>query len=68
MPIYEYKCPECGTAFEKLCRSASQGDDQQTCPHCGCQKADRILSRVGSVRGGSGGGASSCGPAGSGFS
>ena len=68
MPIYEYKCPECGAGFEKLCRSWNQGERQQTCPKCGCDKAGRVLSRIGSVRAGGGGGDPSCGPANSGFS
>lgn len=68
MPIYEYKCPECGAGFEKLCRSSNQGERQETCPKCGCDKAGRVLSRVGSVRAGREGGAPSCGPASSRFS
>jgi putative FmdB family regulatory protein len=68
MPIYEYKCPECGAGFEKLCRSVSQGEGQESCPKCGCDKAGRVLSRVGSVRTGDGGGDASCGPVNSGFS
>ena len=67
MPIYEYKCPECGVGFEKLCRSSSQSERQQTCPKCGCDKAGRVVSRVGSVRTG-GGSEPSCGPVNSGFS
>ncbi len=68
MPIYEYKCPECGSGFEKFCRSLNQGERQETCPKCGCDKAGRVLSRIGSVRIGGGGGDPSCGPANSGFS
>lgn len=33
MPIYEYVCPECNTAFEKL-RSLSQSDEPCECPAC----------------------------------
>jgi putative FmdB family regulatory protein len=68
VPIYEYKCPECGNGFEKFCRSQIQSDRLQTCPECGHEKASRVLSRVGSVRAGRQGNESSCGPAGSGFS
>ena len=68
MPIYEYKCPECGAGFEKFCRSSNQGDGQQACPECGCEKAGRVLSRLGSVRAGSEGSASSCNTASSRFS
>ena len=31
MPIYEYKCDDCGTKFEKLVRR----DDKVLCPECG---------------------------------
>ena len=37
MPIYEYKCTECGEKFEKLVasfRSAAEAD----CPKCGSTK------------------------------
>lgn len=32
MPIYEYKCDDCGSAFEKLVRRS--GEDV-SCPSCG---------------------------------
>ena len=31
MPIFEYKCDDCGTQFEKLVRR----DDHVLCPQCG---------------------------------
>jgi putative FmdB family regulatory protein len=34
MPIYEYRCEDCGTKFEKLIRRTS---DQPECPSCGQQ-------------------------------
>ena len=33
MPIYEYKCQDCGTKFEKLVRR-SEGPELE-CPSCG---------------------------------
>ncbi len=34
MPIYEYRCQDCGTRFEKLIRR--QADETGlTCPQCG---------------------------------
>jgi putative FmdB family regulatory protein len=33
MPIYEYVCPECDSAFELL-RSLSEADKEADCPHC----------------------------------
>jgi putative FmdB family regulatory protein len=32
MPIYEYKCEDCGTKFEKLVRRTG---DSVVCPSCG---------------------------------
>lgn len=34
MPIYEYRCEDCGTKFEKLVRRASERSDVD-CPSCG---------------------------------
>ena len=34
MPIYEYKCQDCGTKFEKLLRRSSDGAEVD-CPSCG---------------------------------
>ena len=34
MPIYEYKCDDCGTKFEKLVRRSSEAGEQE-CPSCG---------------------------------
>jgi len=33
MPIYEYKCSDCGSEFELL-RSLSQSDQEAECPSC----------------------------------
>jgi len=32
MPIYEYRCEDCGTRFEKLVRREADGVE---CPSCG---------------------------------
>lgn len=32
MPIFEYRCEDCGTKFEKLVR---RGEDGIACPSCG---------------------------------
>jgi putative FmdB family regulatory protein len=34
MPIYEYRCEECGTKFEKLVRRAAE-TAEIGCPSCG---------------------------------
>jgi putative FmdB family regulatory protein len=31
MPIYEFKCSNCGQTFDDLC---SMGDKEATCPNC----------------------------------
>jgi putative FmdB family regulatory protein len=41
MPIYEYRCEDCGTKFEKLVRRAS---DAPVCPSCGQQHLQQELS------------------------
>jgi putative FmdB family regulatory protein len=34
MPIYEYRCDDCGTKFEKLVRRSTETDGLE-CPSCG---------------------------------
>jgi putative FmdB family regulatory protein len=43
MPLYEYRCDDCGTTFESLVRSARLAD-QQDCTGCGAPRARRLLS------------------------
>lgn len=58
MPIYEYKCEECGRQFELL-RRMSQADTDLLCPQCSSEKIRRLVSSFA---------AGGCGaPAGSGF-
>lgn len=42
MPIYEYKCLECGRIAEIFLRSLDNQNIQ--CPTCGSYKLDKILS------------------------
>jgi putative FmdB family regulatory protein len=44
MPIYEFKCNECGAIFEMLCRYADGAKSR--CPDCGSDKCARLISRV----------------------
>ncbi len=54
MPIYEYKCPQCGETFE-LRRPMSQATDPAQCPSCRVD-APRAISRLARVsHGGSAG-------------
>lgn len=48
MPIYEYKCRECGFEFEEL---MSSDDDSPQCPKCGSSKTEKLMS---ACKGGSG--------------
>ena len=41
MPIFEYKCRECGTTFEKIVLSSSE---RITCKSCESQRVDKQLS------------------------
>ncbi|MGD2142890.1 MAG: zinc ribbon domain-containing protein [Anaerolineae bacterium] len=40
MPIYEYRCQDCGRTFEALVR----GNDAVTCPHCDSSSLGKLLS------------------------
>ena len=44
MPIYEYRCPQCGEKFEKLVRFG--GDAQVRCPRCDSESPQRMISLV----------------------
>lgn len=41
MPIFEYRCRDCGAEFEKIVRS---GGDPVVCEQCNSRKLDRLLS------------------------
>jgi putative FmdB family regulatory protein len=47
VPIYEYFCPQCRSAFEKL-RPMQASDSEVTCPRCG-SKVKRMLSVTAAV-------------------
>ena len=51
MPIYEYRCQECGQKARKFWRSFSDVDDTSLeCPRCGAHRFQRLVSRVAFVR------------------
>lgn len=66
MPIYEFKCKQCDTRFDKLVRSMKDPEAAH-CPKCGSKKTERSLSlfAVGSEQAGksapSAGGCGRCG-------
>jgi putative FmdB family regulatory protein len=43
MPIYEYKCQDCNTKFEKLVRRAAESVDVN-CPSCGQKRVSQEYS------------------------
>jgi putative FmdB family regulatory protein len=51
VPLYEYRCRECGERFEVLQR-LGQGGDELTCPRCGEPRPERVLSTFASTTGG----------------
>ncbi len=44
MPIYEYKCKNCDEIFEELVVSNSTPDSKISCPKCGKNKAEKLIS------------------------
>ena len=44
MPVYEYKCKDCGKVSEILVFSSEETPD---CKHCGSKNIEKILSRFG---------------------
>jgi putative FmdB family regulatory protein len=43
MPIYEYRCEDCGNKFEKLVRRMGQAPDGE-CPSCGQKHLKQEIS------------------------
>lgn len=48
MPIFEFRCQDCGCEFEKLVRA----DEKAECPECGCSSPKRLFSVFGVKSGG----------------
>jgi putative FmdB family regulatory protein len=45
MPIYVYRCKNCGEKFEDF-RSIHDSDDEVACPSCGEKSPQRVVSSV----------------------
>lgn len=43
MPIYEFRCENCGHVFEELCRFDEDGAGRK-CPQCGHVGARKLIS------------------------
>ena|SRR5436190_17997653 len=41
MPIYEFRCPACGSRFEEL---VGLGARAERCPRCGAEAPERVFS------------------------
>ncbi|MBN1541773.1 zinc ribbon domain-containing protein [candidate division KSB1 bacterium] len=65
MPIYEYRCRQCGAVFEALQPLGADGSEL-TCPKCGAPQPEKIFSAFASSGhdGGGAGARSSCGTGG----
>ena len=52
MPIYEYKCPDCGKVFEAIQKFSDS--PLETCIHCSGKNIEKLISRSSFVLKGSG--------------
>jgi len=59
MPLYEYKCKDCGQEFESY-RRLSDAGKEEPCPACGAG-AERMGISLFRAKGSSSAGGSSCG-------
>lgn len=61
MPIYEYRCEECGETLEIL-QSMAAGSEGLTCPACGSEQLSKTFSTFAAATGSpAGAAASGCG-------
>ena len=52
MPLYEYRCPDCGHKFEAL--QSFSADPLTDCPSCGGDNVSKLVSRTSFVLKGGG--------------
>ncbi len=52
MPIYEYRCSECGKIFEEIVASNAKA---LPCPTCKSKKTEKLMSRIGGIGSGKSG-------------
>ncbi len=60
MPIYEFRCEDCGERFEKLCFGYREEQDLR-CPRCGSSRVRKEFSTFACGLGDGGFGFGSCG-------
>lgn len=66
MPVFEYRCPCCGHAFEHFWRGQERREELR-CPACGAEHIEKLISRFGTKASSAGSSAysgSSCAPSG----
>lgn len=44
MPVFDYKCENCGEIFEELVVSSTTPDSEVKCPFCGEHKSKKMIS------------------------
>lgn len=59
MPVYSYKCKDCGEEFDLLV-GVGQGSEELKCRKCGSKNLDRMLTSFGVGAESSSIGSSSC--------
>lgn len=64
MPIYEYRCEQCGHGFEAWLRSQDSPLPTE-CPNCKAPQIKRVPSLFSGLKRAPGSGAADCGPTGS---
>ena len=52
MPIYEYRCPDCGHQFEAIQKMSD--DPISVCPECGKEQVKKLISQTSFVLKGGG--------------
>lgn len=50
MPVFEFRCLECGNLFEKLFRNPNE-NMEAACPKCGSESFERVISKANHVMG-----------------
>lgn len=46
MPIYEFKCKQCGHQFDLIESFEERGQHKEKCPNCNSQDVERVFAPV----------------------
>ena len=49
MPVFEFRCADCGKKFQTLVGVVAVSDDEK-CPHCGSSNTSKLVSRFARYR------------------